>query len=282
MDDAKAIVKYHNDLNEITFQRFGQIDFDFFMALCSKLKDSGGNEIVISFKEFKKLTKYDPTKSEKRFVRELQSMNHKQLLSTGTVRNGSRIEQFVLLTRFIVDLDEKTITARVNEDYKYILNELTKNFTRFELEEFIGLDSKHAKTLYRLLKQFRTTGKYIVTLEEFKRLFGVTKGYSNRLILDKIINPAVKTVSPYFKNLHCTTQYERKPGRPVKGYEFTFVPETVPRISTAPETDARIDAGWQKHKEYRKNHPVNNFHNFEQRDYDYDDLERRLLERDTK
>ena len=264
MDDARGIVKYHNALNEITFQRFGQIDFDFFMALCSRLRDSEENEIVIGFDEFKKLTKYDSTKSEKRFIKELKSMNHKQLLSTGMIKNGSKIEQFVLFTRFVIDPDEKTISVKVNADYKYILNELTKNFTRFELAEFIGLESKHAKTLYRLLKQFRTTGKYIVSLDEFKRLFGVTKGYSNRLILDKIINPAVKALRKYFSNLECRTIYEKKPGRPVKAYEFTFDPE-----------QARQLPDFQKREGPRK--PANKFHNFDQRqDIDYDDLERKL------
>lgn len=263
------IVKYHNDLNELTFQRFGQVDFDFFMVLCAKLKDSGSNRLVISFDEFKKLAGYSPKNSEARFINSLQSMNQKQLLSTGLIRQGNKIKQFVLFTEFEIDPDEKTITAKVNSDYMYILNEVTKSFTRFELEEFIRLESKYSKTLYRLLKQFRTTGIYRVTLDEFKRLFGVSKGYSNKLIMQKIITPSVKALKPHFTNLECVPLYEKKPGRPVKGYEFTFEPETVPRIGPAPEQPER--------KKQRK--PKNAFHNFEQREYDYDDLERRLIEK---
>ena len=47
-EQHKNIVKYHNDLNEITFQKFNQVDFDFFMVLCSKLRDSQNNEVTIS------------------------------------------------------------------------------------------------------------------------------------------------------------------------------------------------------------------------------------------
>lgn len=264
MDESKEIVKYHNDLNEITFQRFSQVDFDFFMVLCSKLKDSGENEVVISFDEFKRLSKYNPTTSEKRFIRELKSMNHKQLLSTGMIKNGSKIEQFVLFTRFVIDPDEKTITAKVNGDYRYILNEVTRSFTLFELQEFISLESKYSKTLYRHLKQFRTTGVYWVSVEDFRRIFGVSKGYSNKLMMQKIITPAVKALREYFHNLECRTIYEKKPGRPVKAYEFTFDPE-----------QARQLPDFQKGEGPRK--PANKFHNFEQRqDIDYDDLERRL------
>lgn len=265
------VVKYHNDLNEITFQKFGQVDFDFFMVLCSALRNSGDNEVMIPFSRFKELSGYSPKTSDERFINDVISMNHKQLLSTGMVKKGNKIEQFVLFTKFRIDPDEKTITARVNEEYKYILNEVTKNFTRFELQEFIGLESKYSKTLYRLLKQYRTTGVYRVSLDEFKRIFGVSKGYSNRLILDKIINPSVEKVKKYFDKLACKVLYEAKRGRPVKGYEFTFKPEKVPKqIQREPE---------KKQPEKEPEKPVNKFHNFEQRTYDYDELERLIQRR---
>lgn len=263
-NEGKNIVKYHNDMNEITFQKFGQVDFDFFMVLCSKLRDSGESSIVIPFSRFKELAGYSLKTSEERFISDLQSMNYKQLMSTGMIREGRKIKQFVLFTDFEIDPDNKTVTASVNEKYRYFLNDLTKSFTRFELQEFVSLDSKYSKTLYRLLKQYRTTGVYITTLEEFKRLMGVPKSYTNMKIGQKIINPSVKALQPYFKELSCKVLYEAKRGRPVKGYEFTFTPEKVQKqISKEPEK-----------KKPKKS--ANKFHNFEQREYDYDDLERKL------
>ena len=262
MSDHKNIVKYHNDMNEITFQKFGQVDFDFFMVLCSQLRDSGSSEVVISFSDFKKLSGYSSKTSGDRFISELQSMNYKQLLSTGKIRRGRKIEQFVLFTKFIIDPDEKTITAKVNEDYRYILNEVTKNFTRFELEEFVGLDGKYTKTLYRLLKQFRTTGLYRVTLEEFRRVMSVPASYSNMKIGQKILNPSVNALKPYFEGLNCKVLYEAKRGRPVKGYEFTFIPETVPKQIQQKEEQTEQSPG-----------SPNKFHNFDQRDYDFDELD---------
>lgn len=55
----------------------------------------------------------------------------------------------------------KKLEIEVNPKFEYIVNELTKNFTGFKLEEFIALSGKYTKTLYRLLKQFRKTGKRI-------------------------------------------------------------------------------------------------------------------------
>ena len=262
MIDHKNIVKYHNDMNEITFQRFNQVDFDFFMALCSKLRDSKDSEVVISFKDFKKLSGYSPKTSGERFVNELQAMNHKQLMSQGKIRRGKKTEQFVLFTKFVIDEEEKNITAKVNEDYRYILNEVTKNFTRFELEEFVNLDGKYTKTLYRLLKQFRTTGLYRVSLEEFKRVMSVPESYTNMKIGQKILNPSVNALKPYFKDLDCKVLYEAKRGRPVKGYEFRFTPEQIPRQL--------------QEKEEKKEKSQNRFHNFRQRDYNFDEIEKKL------
>lgn len=268
MGDNKNIVKYHNDLNELTFQRFNQVDFDFFMVLCSKLRDSGDSEISITFNDFKRLSGYSPKTSGDRFVNELQAMNHKQLMSQGKIRRGKRIEQFVLFTKFVIDSEEKTITAKVNEEYRYFLNEVTKNFTRFELQEFISLESKYAKTLYRLLKQFRVTGLYRVDYQEFKRLMSIPESYSNRDINFKIIKPAIAMLEKYFDELSFKVLYEAKRGRPVKGYEFRFTPEKIPQISKE-----------EVKQEEKKEQTQNRFHNFEQRDYDFDELEKKLREK---
>ena len=281
MKENTNIVKYHNDLNSITFYKFGSIDFDLFMALCSKAGSEGKAKVEISFDELRKISGFNTHLSEADFIKSLDSMNGKQLLSNGRIENDQFIDRFILFPKLRIDKKKRVLIAEANEEYLYILNELKKHFTRFELQEFVSLDSKYAKTLYRLLKQFRTTGILKINLDDFRRIMGVPVSYPNKKVLKKVIEPSVEMLHGCFNNLECKTIYERKPGRPVKGYEFTFDPETVPRISTDPEADARIDAGWKKHKEYRKNHPVNSFHNFEQRDYDYDDLERRLLERDN-
>lgn len=263
-EDKKNIVKYHNDLNSITFHNFGHIDFDLFMVLCSKTRDMQGETVSIPFDELRRLSGFNSHWSEEQFIKSLTSMNRKQLLSYGMIENSRYIDMFILFPRLIIDREKKILLAYVNADYRYILNDLTKNFTRFELQEFISLDSKYSKTLYRLLKQYRTTGAYITTLEEFKRLLGVPESYQNKKVMQKIVEPSVKALKPYFDNLSCEVQYEAKRGRPVKGYKFTFTPEKVQKqITKEPEK-----------KKPKKS--ANKFHNFDQREYDYDDLERKL------
>lgn len=48
------IVKYNNYMNSLKFGKFTSTDFNFLMALCSKLRDKDISEIVISFDELRK------------------------------------------------------------------------------------------------------------------------------------------------------------------------------------------------------------------------------------
>lgn len=267
MKEKNDIVKYHNDLNSITFYSFGAVDYDLFMSICSKMAEKGVEEIEISFNELRSISGFNPHWSESQFLKHLDSMNLKQLLSHGRIYDGRYIKRFVLFPELWIDNENKKLIVKANKDYLYILNDLRKNFTRFELQEFTTIEGKYAKILYRLLKQYRTTGLYRVNLEEFRRIFDVPTNYKNKQINTFILKPAVETLSKYFDNLKYTVLYEQKRGKPVKGYEFTFTPEEVARIAT--KTDA---PGRKK--------PVNAFHNFEQRqDIDYDEIEKALLDR---
>lgn len=254
MTERKNIVRYHNDLNSITFYGFGAIDFDLFMSICSKITESMEMEVVISFDELRKMSDLKTHLSDEAFCNRLLSMNRKQLLSQGEAEDGANTIQFPLFARFKTNREEKTLTVKISEDAKYILYELKKNFTRFELQEFTTLEGKYAKTLYRLLKQYRTTGLYRVNLEEFRRIFDVPTNYKNKQINTFILKPAVETLGKYFDNLKYSVLYEPKRGKPVKGYEFTFTPEEVAMIGTKANATGRKK-------------PVNAFHNFEQRQY---------------
>ena len=131
-EDKKNIVKYHNDLNSITFYNFGTIDFDLFMSVCSKVAETGKTKVSISFDELRKISGFNTHLSEDDFVKSLDSMNLKQLLSHGRIDDGKYITRFVLFPRLITDRNKRTLTVFVNEDFKYILCELRKNFTKFD------------------------------------------------------------------------------------------------------------------------------------------------------
>ena len=132
------------------------------------------------------------------------------------------------------------IDLEVNQNFEYLIKELTSNFTTFELLEFINLSGKYTKTLYRLLKQYRSTGIMKMKWNEFLSIMDIPKNYKHYNLDQRILKPAIKELtSP--KNLFDTKrvafqnlQYEkikekgfgcRGKGGKVVGIQFTFEPE---------------------------------------------------------
>lgn len=265
------IVKYDNYMNNLKFKSFTTTDFNFLMVLCNKLRDKSVSEIVLSFEELRLKTGYKQT-SVNKFVDDLERMNKKLMEITCSLKTESKIIMFVLFPTFEIDLNKQTLTISVNEKFSFILNELVKNFTRFELNEFIELDSKYTKSLYRLLKQYRSTGHYEVAVEKFREVMDIPQSYTNRDVMSKVIKMSLKELDFHFKNLQCEPKYARKRGKPIIGYIFTFTPEG--RVIEADQSQDKIE---KKSSHQSQKSKQNGFANFPQREYDYDELEKELL-----
>lgn len=97
----------------------------------------------------------------------------------------------------------------------------------------------------------------------------IPESYTNRDITSKIINSSLKELESHFQNIKCEHQYASKRGRPVTGYIFTFMPET--RSSGADKNKAPAE------KKHSCNKYKNGYLGFHQRTYDYDALEKELL-----
>lgn len=218
------IVKYDNYMNSLKFTGFTMTDFNFLMLLCSKIRDKDIAELTISFDELRSKTGYTQHPI-KQFVSDLKRMNDKLMKITCSLETETEIIMFVLFPVFKINLENQMLTVRVNEEFKFILNNLIKNFTRFELKDFIELQGKYSKTLFRILKQFKSTGILEISLNDFVTKMDIPKSYRIKDITDKVVNPSLKELQHYFTDLKCTVQYAHKRGRPVEGYIFTFKPE---------------------------------------------------------
>lgn len=281
------IVKYDNYMNSLKFTGFTSTDFNFLMLLCSKLRDKDTIEITISFEELRLKTGYTQH-PVKQFVSDLKRMNEKLMKITCNLRTEAKIIMFVLFPTFEIDLNNQTLTVCVNEKFKFILNEIIKNFTRFDLTEFVKLESKYSKSLYRLLKQFKSTGKLDIKLNDFRNKMDIPISYTNRDVMSKVINPSIKELQNYFTDLQCTVKYAHKRGKPVEGYIFSFKPEQIP--TTAPIETQSMAAESKQSKQYqqryqqpkpqyqRKKNQFNEFMEREVTQEELDELERKLLQ----
>ena len=215
------MIKYHNDMNLIAFNDFSQRELNIFFSLCLLMKDKGTGEITLSYNDIKKIIP-DRFESNKKFEEILESVYDKLLRLRLETRDKNKIEKFILFTSYKIHVNEKIVTINTNSDYSYILNNLSKNFTLFELQEFNELSSTYSKHMFRLLKQYKHTGYYKVSVDEFKRLLNVPESYTMRKITDKILLIVLKELSDNFIDLKVN---KIKDGRVIKFLEFSFKPQ---------------------------------------------------------
>ena len=215
------MIKYHNDMNLIAFNDFSQRELNIFFSLCLLMKDKGTGEITLSYNDIKKIIP-ERFESNKKFEEILESVYDKLLRLRLETRDKNKIEKFILFTSYKIHVNEKIVTINTNSDYSYILNNLSKNFTLFELQEFNELSSTYSKHMFRLLKQYKHTGYYKVSVDEFKRLLNVPESYTMRKITDKILSIVLKELSDNFIDLKVN---KIKDGRVIKFLEFSFKPQ---------------------------------------------------------
>ena len=191
-----------------------------FFSLCNKLKEQETRKVTIPFEELKYLSNYY-TRSQERFINDLEHVYDKMLNLTYIERNGRSFEKFVLFTSYKVDLDEEILSISVNSDLKHILNSITADFTKFELREMTHLKSTYAKNMFRLLKQYKHTGYVIMNLADFKNRLDIPKTYQMNDITKRVLKPIINELSSIFDNLNIN-KIKAKKGRKIEWLEFTF------------------------------------------------------------
>ncbi len=139
-----------------------------------------------------------------------------------------------IFSAFAINAENETISAKIAEDYRSCFCDLVSEYTKFFLEEHNSLSSNACKLLYRLLKQWKYIGKYMITIEEFETLFVDTEAIEESELSEKrrnykryYIDNNIKVLNEkkYFKNLKCETIKKNDKTHAIVGYEFTFIPE---------------------------------------------------------
>ncbi|WP_173777057.1 replication initiation protein [Campylobacter lari] len=246
------IVKYNNDFNLLPMPELKAIQMDMFMAIISLTKEKKENtpflkkffdpdkrKIIIPQKKFIELCRLKDNKMDYKEIFFAIDDCLKKLCNflISYQKDERTIYNFVCFEEASIIADEVHITLQ-SRFYDMIINKKF-GFTAFELAEFAELSGKYTKTLYRLLKQFRTTGKAYFEWEEFCRIMKIPQDYRQSEVDKWVLKPAIKELTKErtlfdqvrvpFKNL----AFEKKKisargrGGKVVGIEFTFKPENI-------------------------------------------------------
>ncbi len=79
--------------------------------------------------------------------------------------------------------------------------------------------------MFRLLKQFRTTGYAYFSKEDFNELLDIPKSYRETHINERVLKPIKEELTPLFRGLTIKKKYGKGRGKPVIGYQFSFKAE---------------------------------------------------------
>lgn len=215
-------VRYDNELNRIPIGFMNESEQNIFFAILSQVKETSERKTKLSFTQIRELASFQKT-SNKELIKSLDNMTTKLASLNVRIHNQQQIIKFTLFPTFQIDGDQQTLTVAVNEDFRYIVNDLAKGFvTNFDIEEFTSIKSKYAKTAFRLAREHENE-VFDVVLKDFKELFSIPKSYRptdiNRLILTKVS----KILQDYFTVFEITpVQDEKGKAHRIIAYRFNI------------------------------------------------------------
>ena len=225
------IVKYHNDLNKLKFYLFGELEQNILMGVFLNARFHNTKEFILNADDIAKfLPQRNPSKQE--IFNRVMSLRenlfkidytHEIKLDNGLIElSFYNIFSVFTLVYTTENREFEYLKIKISDDFSYLIHNITKFMTQFELEEFLFLNGKYAKALYIHLKQFRTTGIWRVKWDDFKEILGIPSSYKICDIDKRILNPCVEQLSSPLNLFELHENKTKKATRtPFKNLKYT-------------------------------------------------------------
>lgn len=245
------IVQYHNDFNTVPLRGFNEREKRIVMALLHEVKGKDTQVVQLDFNTLRGLVGWDEKKGKRNsseFIKYLETLSEKIMTLRGTLRSesGLKVVKFSLFPTFIIDgEDTQTLKVSINPEFKYLTN-IFDMFTAFELEDYNKMSTSYGQELYRLIKQFRTTGFYRVKVEDLRHLLSVPKSYTNADMDRKVFSKTtIIDLTNAFPNFKIKQERGTGRGRPIIGYTFTFDKEKPNKYELDRKKEEAIAQFWK-------------------------------------
>ena len=219
---SKSEIVVHNEFNEVSMRQWTAKEMDLFIAIVSKVMNKKQDVVTLDTEELRTII------SEKKNLDRWKETVVSVVNKIGELKYHSYTDKAYSLvfpfSKFDVFFDEKKIEVKVSEHFEKIVNVILKNgeFTFYELEEFVKIKSTYAKTMYRHLKQWRTTGKAEFPIERFREMLDVPESYTSGEVTRRVVFQIIKELSPFFEGLKYEVIKGSGRGTPIKSYVFKF------------------------------------------------------------
>jgi plasmid replication initiation protein len=236
------IVKYHKDFEKkLVLKNFTASELNFLMAICTKVRDKKEDEVIFTFEELKKLSKWVKT-DNKSFIKSLQNTNKKLMALIFEMPNeeaeAGGVTQFVLFPTFDIFPASKILKVAVNTKFAYLLNNLSNNFNQYQLQEFASLKSVYSKLLYKELMLFKDTGYRIFKIEDFRKKLDIPEKYRMTNIKQKVLTP----IEEDFKHIFSKFEIVKiKNGRDIAQIRFNFTYSNIKPVEVVEDTEKVVN-----------------------------------------
>ncbi|WP_120902864.1 replication initiation protein [Helicobacter pylori] len=241
----KTYITYHNNANKVNLGKLSEREANLLFAIFQKLKDQGNTLIRFEPQDLKRMLgikiSYDNlTRTARSMWNKIKTADFWEVRDI--IVNGRECvseKNYMLFQVCEIVSDKETreflyMDIQLNIGYHYLLNNLGMGgqYTSFNLLEFQRVRGKYAKTLYRLLKQYKSTGILSVEWEQFRELLDIPKDYEMRNINQKVLTPSLKELKKIYPFEHLSYKKERRSHDKRKVTHIDFYFEQLPQGET--------------------------------------------------
>lgn len=242
-----AYTTYHNNTNKVNLGKLSEREANLLFAIFQRLKDQGNTLIRFEPQDLKHMIMVKSNLTNRQLLQVLKNLldnisGANFWIIREHVENGEVYEDhtsYMLFKQFEIRIHKLTQTieyleVQLNDSYQYLLNNLGMGgqYTSFKLLEFQRVRGKYAKTLYRLLKQYKSTGILSVEWSQFRELLDIPKDYKMENIDQKVLTPSLKELRKIYPFEHLSYKKERKSHDKRKVTHIDFYFEQLPQGET--------------------------------------------------
>ncbi|WP_243879837.1 replication initiation protein [Helicobacter pylori] len=237
-------ITYHNNANKVNLGKLSEREANLLFAIFQRLKDQGNTLIRFEPQDLKRMIMVKSNLTNRQLLQVLKNLldnisGANFWIIREHVENGEVYEDhtsYMLFKQFEIRIHKPTQTieyleVQLNDNYQYLLNNLGMGgqYTSFNLLEFQRVRGKYAKTLYRLLKQYKSTGILSVEWSQFRELLDIPKDYKMENIDQKVLTPSLKELRKIYPFEHLSYKKERKSHDKRKVTHIDFYFEQLPK-----------------------------------------------------
>ncbi|MCQ2710569.1 replication initiation protein [Helicobacter pylori] len=249
----KTYITYHNNANKVNLGKLSEREANLLFAIFQRLKDQENTLIRFEPQDLKRMIMVKSNLTNRQLLQVLKNLldnisGANFWIIREHVENGEIYEDhtsYMLFKQFEIRIHKPTQTieyldVQLNDSYQYLLNNLGMGgqYTSFKLLEFQRVRGKYAKTLYRLLKQYKSTGILSVEWSQFRELLDIPKDYEMRNIDQKVLTPSIKELHKIYPFEHLSYKKERRSHDKRKVTHIDFYFEQLPKGETKKQKQA--------------------------------------------